>query len=605
MHSTPTHYWGSCSVGCVLSAVILGSALLHTRTSAQAASPTTGVTIFVHGFTPRDGKTNPPFDYWGGERGNNFAMLLNRFGSGLVWLFNPAGGTYQNITHSKTDSGAYRIPHNGWEADIAGEQILLFDWTDASDEKEAGQAEAAADALFASLMEFEVNGERIISSSPYATTRPLHFVGHSRGTVVVSETVQRLGRFNIQVDYVTYLDIHDFGQDLIPNDEFFHDPAVQVWDNVAYADAFYQEHPANSPIACYPNPSGRPLPHFNSSVLQRDVTDYTTPGESLDCDTANRPHSWVKNYFWDTVDPGGVWNYGFNRWFARGGYDQPRDETITRARCVVSEDAQEFVWARDLSNDRSFWDRNDVPPILFNGDFELPDLDRGIGGVRLEANSLAGWQYFGGGGSADIHPELLQRDPGETIVNSYLALQGAALQARHNRFYLPVTAREIRFAVSVPFVPVTPLHDHTLEVSIGNRLLRRFTVAKTGGFEVRTVDLRNHPDLLGGVNTLTFRLVTVAGTSGLTARAHIDNVSIVADSLGWIDSITQKPDGDLLVQWECWPTGTFFLQSRSALAGETWQPAMQSPTASTAGTFTIPVDPIGNRYYRGRIISAR
>jgi hypothetical protein len=44
--------------------------------------------------------------------------------------------------------------------------------------------------------------------------------------VVVSETVQRLGRFNIQVDYVTYLDIHDFGQDPIPKDEFFHDPAV-------------------------------------------------------------------------------------------------------------------------------------------------------------------------------------------------------------------------------------------------------------------------------------------------------------------------------------------------------------------------------------------
>ena len=582
---------------------ILGLLLAVSSFSAEPGTVPTGVTVLVHGYTPQDGRTNPPFEYWGGDRGQNFAMLLRRFGWGLVWEYNPSTGTYQNISASRTESGAYRIPQEGWTRAFAGEQILLFDWTNASDEKEAGQAEAAADALFASLMRFEVNGERIIASNPYRAVRPIRFVAHSRGTVVASETIQRLGRFNIQVASVTYLDIHDFGQPSIPNDEFFHDPAVQVWDNVDYAEVFFQENPAGSPVSCFPNPAGRPLEHLPPGPLQHDVTADTT-ATILECDLGSRPHSEVKGYYWQTVDPGSIEDEGFNYWWSMGGYGQKRDRSIFRSRCVVQDDALEFVWGRDLSNDRSFWDRNDVPPILFNGDFDLADLDRGIGELAGEGNSLAGWSYFGGGGRADINPEVLHRAPGEQIGNSYLALQGGALKATHNRFYLPTTAREIRFAISVPFVPVTPLIDHTLEVRIGNRLLRRFTVAETDGFTARTVNLLNHPDLLGGVNTLTFELFTGAGAAGLTARAHIDNVNIVADSLGWIDSVTQNAEGEIEIHWMCWPSGTFYLQSRSAIHEGAWSAVTHNSIPATAGTFTIPAEE-GGRYFRGRIVPAR
>jgi hypothetical protein len=198
--------------------------------STAPAAVKTGVTVLVHGFVSNnDVASVTPYEYWGGRDGRNLTELLERFGSGLVWEYDPATGNYINVTHSQTASGEYRIPRGNWGPAFAGQQILLFDWTTGSDEEESGQAEAAADALFASLMKFQVDGEPIISISPYAARRPLHFIGHSRGTVVVSETVQRLGRFNIRVNYVSYLDIHDFGQPPILKDESFHDPAVQVW----------------------------------------------------------------------------------------------------------------------------------------------------------------------------------------------------------------------------------------------------------------------------------------------------------------------------------------------------------------------------------------
>src|SRR5688572_15605414 len=214
----------------VLRAVLTGLLITQVFPSTAPAAIKTGVTVLVHGFVSRDGTNVPPYEYWGGgtgpNLGRNLTELLERFGSGKVWEYDRGSGEYVDITD--------RVPDGDWVESDLGQHILLFDWTDGSDEPESGQAEAAADVLFASLLNFRYTGShRIISISPYAAVRPLHFIGHSRGTVVVSETVQRLGRFNIRVNYVTYLDIHDFGQPgPILRDHLFHDPAVQVWENI-------------------------------------------------------------------------------------------------------------------------------------------------------------------------------------------------------------------------------------------------------------------------------------------------------------------------------------------------------------------------------------
>jgi hypothetical protein len=570
-----------------------------------AAAPRAGVTVLVHGFTPWNGITTSPFEYWGGNNGSNFTSLLERFGSGQVREYNPATGDYENIT--------FRVPNGRWVETNSGHQILLFDWREGSDEAESGQAEAAADALFASLMEARPGGRPLISTSPYAALRPMHFIGHSRGTVVVSETVQRLGRYNIRVNYVTYLDIHDFGQLAIGRDEVFHDPAVQVWENVDYADAFYQENP---PTMCGVNPAGRRLSHIPTGPWQRDLTELTRlgPGEAHSCSDHDRPHAWIKEYYWGTVATNGGsfgrpsnWytasggngtgqGFGFDRWWRRGGFEQGPDSYLSNSvRCVVASDAVPYVASPPDENNGA--DRNDVPPVLFNGDFDLPDLDGGIGGTG-EANSLAGWRYFGGGGSAFLR-QLGQ--PGDF----YLLLKDNALQARHNRFFLPPEARELWFGRKIDFVPSLPAYDHVLEVRIGSTVVRRLSVNEaTGDFVAFNVNLRNFPELLGRVNTLTFELDTTLGTVSLrTAEVRLDNINVVTDSTAWIHSFYRFNPSNWRLIWRSWPSGTFYLQSSSNLIN--WATIDDSGIDSTAGSFNIPYSGVPSRYFRGRVIPAR
>lgn len=593
---------------------VAGALLL--ATTSVAAPPQPGVTVLVHGLMALGGVNSSPYEYWGGEKGENLTALLERFGSGLVWEYDPDTGNFSNITHAQNPDNTYCIPHTtNWFPAFAGHQILLFDWSRGSDDAESGQAEAAADALFAALMRFRVNGEPIISSSPYTALRPLHFVGHSRGTVVVSETVQRLGRYNIRVNYVTYLDIHDFGQPDIPSDQLFHDPAVQVWENVDYVDVAYQQNPATM---CGVNPAGRPLEHLEHGPLQRNLTLQTALFSTDGCKAYDRPHAWIKDYYWGTVATNGPslrrpanWyldhggdgtgrGLGFDRWLARGGFSQGADPAISRRRAVVGGDATPFVWGNDPTNDNGHPDRNDVPPVLFNGDFELPDLERGIG--NTPANTLAGWRFLGGGGSAFVRPIHL---PGTALPdNSYLELRDTSLEARHNRFFLPPEAREIRFALWVPFVPNTPLNDHVLELYIGNRVIRRYTVAETDGFLVRDADLTSHPDLLGGVNTLTFKLVTVPHAVTLrTAEVRLDNINIVVDPTSWFHAFYDLDGSNWRLIWRSWPAARIYLEATGDF-GE-WLPVGNSSTDSNAGSFTVPHGEEPRTYYRSRVVPAR
>ena len=107
---------------------------------------------------------------------------------------------------------------------------------------------------------------------------PLHFIGHSFGTVVTSEAIERLAYFHIPVDQVTYLDPHDFDQSGIPIDGAqqlftlgqpqFADGSegygATVWNNVTFADVYYQTKGILIP-------NGRPILGAYNVLLNRRV----------------------------------------------------------------------------------------------------------------------------------------------------------------------------------------------------------------------------------------------------------------------------------------------------------------------------------------------
>lgn len=113
------------------------------------------------------------------------------------------------------------------DASNSGEIVVKLDWSSIdTGEASTGQvAAAAASALLSSGLIPENDGR------PLAEL-PLHLIGHSRGSSVVSEISRELGKRGVWVDHLTFLDpvpVASYG-----------DAAVQVWENVLYADNFYQ-----------------------------------------------------------------------------------------------------------------------------------------------------------------------------------------------------------------------------------------------------------------------------------------------------------------------------------------------------------------------------
>jgi len=149
--------------------------------------------------------------------------------------------------------------------------VLLADWMermDAGNFQNAGVAEAAADGLFASLAKLDLDyGGRVGGSNGLYDSNgdlirehgavfnaPLHFIGFGQGAVVNAEIIQRLGTYfpdagGLQGSgerdlMMTTVDPFEYNPETVPQlDNPFArmlDPEIVVWDNVTYADNYYQ-----------------------------------------------------------------------------------------------------------------------------------------------------------------------------------------------------------------------------------------------------------------------------------------------------------------------------------------------------------------------------
>ena len=348
---------------------------------------TRGVTVLVHGYwLPGDLPWKTPLDYWTKE---NVTALVAAYGGGAVWNYN-------------RDTGD--LDFGSWQPQFAfdGQDVVLFDWLAASNNWYSGEAEAAGEALFALLVQ---NG--YVDLGHPQNSRQLQFIGHSRGCSVISETVQRLGVYGIPVDYVTYLDSHDWGEPGVPFDEYFWDPAVQVWSNVKYAQNYWQE--ASPDVV----PSGRPLSHLQS-VFPYNYELTRLPGFADNDSTAiGSAHSKVIDWYFGTVKPGsqrvgwypdgteagatmfGRSGYigGFSRWVYLGGFDRDFGSAQHDVGILQPADPNDLDPCNTQNTFYSYQpdgvDKDDdfAPIRFFNGDFDLADFD---------VVSPAGWGYHGG-----------------------------------------------------------------------------------------------------------------------------------------------------------------------------------------------------------------
>ncbi len=397
----------------------------------------------------------------------------------------------------------------------SGDVVLLFDWAPESNEISAGWGGAAGEALFTMLVGLGIVDPALGGSN----STLLHFIGHSFGTAVTSEAIERLARFQVPVDQVTYLDPHDFDQGVVPVDgqqDLFTLglPAgygATVWDNVGFADVYYQ---TDIP------PDGRPIPGAFSQLVNNEVTGF--------------PHSAVWNqYYLNTVtDAASTTGYAYSgiartqagssavdrpagNFFTAQDHEhsdiQSSSATIARLNTVATSDQ---LTPNDLviGKWRPVWQ----PTTIANGTLKYGGDEHD--GSLAGSNIAPGWSHHGGGGPAKI----VEMSGG--LLGIELANNGAWRQ--HNRFYVASNIGELGFDANVPvFSESTELvvRLETADGGVPSTYEQTFdldlaTVGLDGAFtEVITI-----PDLhKNRVNTITFELVTeTAAPIDATVQIH-------------------------------------------------------------------------------------
>ncbi len=236
-----------------------------------------GVTVVTHGWQAVD---------TGGDSLKDLSAAVykaaeRQFGSGAAWLLDyDVSGNYGN--------GRFDSEQSKTSAVSPRELILQWDWAPETNEYQSGWTEASGDALFASLVGLGL----IDPALGEGNTRSFHFIAHSFGCAATSEAIERMAAFDIPVDQVTYLDPHDFHQGDTgiekPANDFQMEqwtlgtgPAgaaygATVWDNVKFADVYYQTTSEDSEdgwagkILDQFIPEGRPIPGAYNVWLSAD-----------------------------------------------------------------------------------------------------------------------------------------------------------------------------------------------------------------------------------------------------------------------------------------------------------------------------------------------
>ncbi|PSB39712.1 hypothetical protein C7B69_01790, partial [filamentous cyanobacterium Phorm 46] len=280
-------------------------------------SPFSSVSVLTHGFTLLPGKGGIPDSFYEvadsiAKTGNDGLILRYEKPTGSWIPIDKNGGVLTTLTGGlqPTDTNYFLTLTSNIQANYVNQNkslVLLPEWSLDRESviPDVGFSEGAADALFASMVQLDLAlgggvGEyqgnqlkrlydsqgKLIRQQGDLFNSPLHFMGFSRGTVVNSEIVQRLGTFFPQAGgksmanrdlQMTTIDPHDFYQpslelklpDFIStNFSDFYEPKVQVWNNVTFADNYYQT--VADPNGVTATPNGRNIPYLPIEELNKN-----------------------------------------------------------------------------------------------------------------------------------------------------------------------------------------------------------------------------------------------------------------------------------------------------------------------------------------------
>jgi len=473
--------------------------------SLAAASPlVAGTTVITHGFSPLS--SEPP--------GWTFTMaraILAAAGDPSDCGAIPAETPVGTVFSYRPDSGEWQ--YDCGSAAPNGEIVLVFNWTRESDALiqgggTQGYAEAAADALYAALRDPQLPaafaGEELLAAA-------IHFIGFSRGTVVNSDCVERLGAAGIAVDQVTTLDPHPVDGTLDYPFDFadWGDSAPVIWTNVSFADNYWRADGGGIPAAA----------DFDGMPVGADV-DLDLGGAIegfLDIDPVFE-HYEVRAWYHGTIDLAAdhdgdgtdIDDELFTDWYASGG--------------IPARDATGFYHSAIRQGTRPAPSAGMSPAwstfSIYNGDFEIVNDE-----IEYLGIGYAGWLYHGGDKAGVLVPwSSADPPPGSTY---YLTLFGTAdgRSLSHNRLYVDdaVGGIELDRRVAVPSsndrFRIT-LVEGTAEHTVADAPLLAATAWETVSFPVPPADVGR---------SYSLRLEIDGGGDGVESIVDIDGLHFIPE----------------------------------------------------------------------------
>ncbi|MBU8934907.1 MAG: FG-GAP repeat protein [candidate division Zixibacteria bacterium] len=502
-----------------------------------------GTTVITHGYI-LDFINSNDLDEGAGWTISMANAIIERLGHGIIYRV--VDGRIMPV----------ELGENRLDAEGNGEKVIVFDWMEESDRPFFGLAEAAADVLFACL----IDGVDNFLTEPYWSLEQLHFIGHSRGAVINSEVIQRLGYYQnkgelpVFVDediHMTTLDPHpadddDFdciGDPINPQDndvnlgideltpETVVGRGVVAWKNVIYADNYRQGMCPD--IDIYLNG----LSEYPGIGYKADLTGGLTLNYPATYSGAGivGHHSAVHAWYHGTIDThtdieidGAITILEPNIWY-------PGDlRSSIGFNINQSYPGSNLDWYKVTNGIEIAEDNNLRVDKIFNGDFSM---------TEGSDSKLPGWSFQGGGGDGNIHEE---------DKKYYLELERGDTYKRHNTLYIPNNAISIEFWARVQNSGGGDLLEVTLTGDLSNHVYIFSLEDKTScAGEYWRVDI---PVLLRGTSqTIEFK-VDDPDWGWVDSRIWIDNIefdfdnesSLIFTKCSPVDLIITDPNGNIL-----------------------------------------------------------
>ncbi len=445
-----------------------------------------GTTVITHGFQ-LGGQAPVNKGEWIYEMANTILQKANN--KGCIRLYDKFSGNFKNLTD--------KCPNPNGD----GENILMFNWANESNFNSKGYSEAAGDALFSSLLmgndkkEFDLNN--------------IHFIGHSRGTVVNTLTVERLlflknnypKYAQINIDQVTNLDTHDWGANNISSDIDDAHPEMTIADPI--------DHIKNNGTIAWKGVN------FNDSYYQDNVY----------LDLTGRRVKGADNYYWDsgtlnanighTTNPFGIGIYDVYKQTINGknliggGYHFSRIGNNTSARDSRGIGEKDITF--DFYNNLKIQGANvDRVRGIVNGSF-----DRGY----------SGWEEHGG-----TKPALTKISEMRTSLHceecAKLTISDSLV---HNRFYIPINAKSIKFQYKAAKFKNGKLKVSVLDgVTLKEIQLKSIEIIEKADFIEEVIGIS---ECQGNVVKLKFEFITDFANTEYYPQLLIDNVKLSTEGV--------------------------------------------------------------------------